>query len=625
MENITAISQPTILQSRLERIQRRILSLSHIENRYPWIRLAVLLAGLILFFFSTRYNSILLSAVTFMGGLTALSITAYLHNQVIEALEKSRLLETFIKQQIARQKLDWDDIPVSPSFTLPSDHPFVNDLQLVGPRSLHQLLNIGVSLGGSQRLLNWLTNRTPDLNLIKRRQNLIQLLKPLFGLQTRLVLASRYVLKHQEHWDGQALIKWLEQDKTNSISSLVLLSLFALSILNISLFILFSVGMLPAYWLFSLVVYFGLQSLCFANIKDLFEDSYHLSSALATFSAVTRELENYPFENNLLAELCAPIRQSTFKPSRLLRRTSIILSAVSLQNNPFLALFLNLLVPWSVFFGFLLNRLKKDLLKVLPSWLEIWYELEALLSLANFSLLNPEYTFPDLIDTPQQAGPVFSTVELGHPLLPAQQRINNNFELSEPGQLDIITGSNMSGKSTFLRTVGINLVLAYAGSVTCSTRFSACLMRLFTCISVSDSLSDGISYFYAEVTRLKQLLDALHTPGLPLLFLIDEIFRGTNNTERRIGSQAYIHALVYQNGVGLISTHDLELTSLAQTVSGVRNFHFKESIANNQMVFDYIIRPGPCPTTNALKIMRLVGLPVPTEDESTHLDAAPIK
>jgi DNA mismatch repair ATPase MutS len=182
------------------------------------------------------------------------------------------------------------------------------------------------------------------------------------------------------------------------------------------------------------------------------------------------------------------------------------------------------------------------------------------------------------------------------------------------GEVVVITGSNMSGKSTFLRTLGINLVLAYAGSTVAARSLALLPLRVFTSMTVTDSLSDGISFFYAEVSRLKLLLDQLNANHpLPMFFLIDEIFRGTNNRERQLGSHAYPQALANKNGVGLISTHDLELVHLAEVIPAVHNYHFREDVKDGHMIFDYCIRQGASPTTNALRIMALAGLPVPLE------------
>jgi DNA mismatch repair ATPase MutS len=187
--------------------------------------------------------------------------------------------------------------------------------------------------------------------------------------------------------------------------------------------------------------------------------------------------------------------------------------------------------------------------------------------------------------------------------------------MQKPGEVALITGSNMSGKSTFLRTVGVNLALAYAGAPVNAAKLDLHLMRLFTCIQVADSLADGFSYFYAEVHRLKRLLDQMKiNDSVPLFYLIDEIFRGTNNRERRIGSRAYVQALANSAGVGIISTHDLELAKLAIESNSILNYNFRDDVIEGKMVFDYCLRPGPSPTTNALKIMELEGLPVDQTD-----------
>ena len=226
--------------------------------------------------------------------------------------------------------------------------------------------------------------------------------------------------------------------------------------------------------------------------------------------------------------------------------------------------------------------------------------------------LNPGYTFPEVLDPPDSDPDViFEAEALGHPLLDDDQKVGNDFAMSRLGDMILITGSNMSGKSTFLRTLGINLCLAYAGGPVDAVRCRTLPFRLFTAINVSDSIGDGISHFYAEVKRLKRLLTAVDDDHhAPLFFLIDEIFRGTNNRERLLGSSAYVRALAGQRATGLISTHDLELTHLADAIDGVRNAHFREDVTNGRLVFDYRLRPGPCPTTNALKIMQMEGLPV---------------
>ena len=231
----------------------------------------------------------------------------------------------------------------------------------------------------------------------------------------------------------------------------------------------------------------------------------------------------------------------------------------------------------------------------------------------GFAHLNPTYTWPVLNGAhtdPQSVG--LMAKSLGHPLIPANQRVANHVEIRGRGRILLVTGSNMSGKSTFLRTVGLNLCLAQAGAPVCAESFEWSWMRLYCCIRISDSLEAGLSYFYAEVKRLRVVLDAVrdHTQP-PVLFLIDEIYKGTNNRERLLGSAAFIRELISSNGLGLISTHDLELAGLGKELASVTNLHFQETVDDGQMQFDFRLRPGPCPTTNALRIMAKEGLPVP--------------
>jgi DNA mismatch repair ATPase MutS len=289
-------------------------------------------------------------------------------------------------------------------------------------------------------------------------------------------------------------------------------------------------------------------------------------------------------------------------------RLKWITAAIGLRSNPILGLLINIVLPWDFLFAFLADRERADASIDFPIWLDSWYRLEAMSSLANLSYLNTNYSFPEINPTSTH---VFLAKGLGHPLIPPNAKVCNDFALPELGQVMIITGSNMSGKSTLLKTIGVNLCLAFAGGPVNATILRTLPFRLHTCMRISDSITDGFSYFYAEVKCLRGLLESLYAnETIPLLYLIDEIFRGTNNREREIGSQAFVQALINRKGIGLIATHDLGLASLAQFSAAVQNYHFRDTVIERQLHFDYKIYPGPCLTSNALKIMALEGLPV---------------
>ena len=615
-----------LLRRHQDRLETHLVRLKGLDNRFTWIRLGAVVSGVLLFLLALGLGKAWLAWAVVLLFLCSFALVVFFHRRLDGARLKTRLRRNWVVTQLARMDLDWDRLPPALAEEMPGlqNHPFAIDLDLIGERSLQHLIDAATSLGGSRRLRSWLLETQPDPQRTLRRQRLVRALQPHAGFRSQLALhgalaggaeAEKSVGKTARRWDGDHLLAWLqEQPQATKSLAAVLILLCGLAFANLALFILNLLGVWPAYWAVSLVVYFAVYGTRFSAAKQLFDEAYELRSILTRFQAVLLFLEGYHFPaGSELEKLLAPYRCTPRCPSRLLRSVEWVLGAGALQNNPIAWFLFNLVVPWDLFFAARLQGLKKRVRAQLPAWLEAWYELEALNSLANYAYLNPEFGYPELLEPGgSENQPVFVGQALGHPLIPDQQRVSNDFELRQLGEMVIISGSNMSGKSTFLRTLGVNLCLAYAGGPVAADSLALVPLRLFTCIHISDSLNDGISYFYAEVRRLKALLDALQGEhATPLFYLIDEIFRGTNNRERQIGSQAYVRALAGAKGVGVISTHDLELVHLADGHSQVRNLHFREEIRQRRMVFDYRLRQGPCPTTNALKIMQAAGLPVP--------------
>ncbi len=455
---------------------------------------------------------------------------------------------------------------------------------------------------------------SPDPEVIIKKQQLVQDITRLSGFRNRLWLLSKIEGNEKDPpLDGQPIIDWLEKKTDHSSLKTLTIWLSILAGVNIILFLVSNLTLFPPLWIISFIFYAGIYLFKYKAYRDLFDEAYDLFTSLSKISRLLLHLENYPYpKGSAIERLCAVFCQPESNPSRQLKKISIIASAASIQRNQFLWLPLNALLPWDLFFAYQLERCKTDLRHLLPVWLDTLYEVEALNSLANYAFLNPDLVFPQIsLNVDQSSKPLLQVQELGHPLLPDETRVCNDFTLAQIGEMAVITGSNMSGKSTFLRTLGVNLRLAYCGSVVVAKAFQAAPVRLFTCIQLSDSLTDGISYFYAEVRRLKVLLDAIETESpYPLFFLIDEIFRGTNHRERQEGSAAYICALTGKHGAGVIATHDLTLADLAEQIDALHNYHFRDDVHDGRMAFDYRIRPGASPTTNALKIMKLEGLPV---------------
>ncbi len=614
-------------ERQIHRLKRRIEELDHISNRYSWIRVAIFFIGLLLsilaFFIVGWWLSLVLVALT----IITFSIVAYYQRQIDRSITRHKLWQKIKSTHRARMQLDWDNIPSVYTPGPQANHPFETDLDITGARSVQQLLNTAISHEGKQRLQSWLLNTVPNLATIRHRQTLVHELAPMTIFRDKLTLKSVLAAKSvAEQLEGKRLLQWLNAQPVSSSLVPLLWGSAALSLLTILLFVANIVGLLPQFWIFSLLC----SLLVFLNTKkqrgDLFDDAYYLRDSFAMLGTIFHYLEKYPYGTHTqLKKLCEPFFTETrHRPSTLLKKVARIASAATLEKNRLLWLIINTLIPWDNYYAYRLQRYKKQIALRLSVWLDTWFELEALNSLATFAYLNPEYILPEVQEalSAQQLQDakcvLFQAHGLGHPLIPIDKKVTNDFVLNELGHIVIITGSNMSGKSTFLRTLGVNLCLAYAGAPVNAHSFQTTLFRIFTCIRVSDSVTDGYSYFYAEVKRLKALLVELEQPySFPLFFLIDEIFKGTNNRERLIGSRAYIKALIGRNCVGVISTHDLELVKLADSIPHVTNAHFREEVIDAHMVFDYLLRPGPSPTTNALKIMQMEGLPVPDTEEAS--------
>lgn len=605
----------SLLENSARRLQKRLDRLDHRSNFYSWVRVGIFFAGVLLSVLAWFLVGWWLALIGATITAVLFAIAAAFHRQIDRSITRHKIWLQILFAQIARIRLEWGSIPVvMPSETQPN-HPFEVDLDITGKHSLLRLLNTATSLEGCQRLRDWLLNTVPDIHTIRKRQQLIQELAPMTIFRNKLLMKSMLASKNvTEQWEGKRLLNWLDTHASRQSLLPLLFASLGLSILTILLFILNMIALIPGYWIITLLIAIVFLFVTKDKRGDLFEDAYFLRDAFDQLRGIFSYLETYRYgEHTHLKELCKPFfANGEQRPSILLQKIARVATAATLQKNMLLWIVLNVLIPWDFYFAHRFNQYKSQVASHLSTWLDIWFELEALNSLANFAYLNPNYTLPEVLpaeDASEQSP--FSAIALGHPLIPEDKKVTNDYAIRNLGEIDLITGSNMSGKSTFLRTVGINLCLAFAGGSVNASCFATSLCRLFTCIKISDSVTESYSYFYAEVRRLKALLTEVEEPdSLPLFFLIDEIFKGTNNRERRLGSEAYISALAGQNSLGIITTHDLDLVKLAEKLPELKNSHFKEDVIDGRMVFDYLLRPGPSPTTNALKIMQMEGLPV---------------
>jgi DNA mismatch repair ATPase MutS len=289
-----------------------------------------------------------------------------------------------------------------------------------------------------------------------------------------------------------------------------------------------------------------------------------------------------------------------------------IISLSDLRHNGIVHVVANFALLWDVWCALLLDRWRKRAGGQARQWLRALGEVEALSSIATFSWEHPAFSWPVVVDSP----PHFEADALGHPLVLDDRRVANDVVLPEPGTALLVTGSNMSGKSTLLRAIGVNAVLALAGAPACARKLRMANMEIMTSMRITDSLEHGVSHFYAELARLKTIVDAV-LAGRPVLFLLDEVLHGTNSRERQIGAKAIVAQLIGRGAVGAVSSHDVGLAELEDESGGrVKNVHFEELATDGRMTFDYVLKPGVVTSGNALRLMRHIGLAVELpEDE----------
>ena len=593
----------------IARLNSRKIYLQSISRKYSNFRLVIFVSEIIIFFvlfFTVLDAAALISiAVFFM----VFAVTAHNHNMLERRIKKLELWIKIKTTHLARLNLDWNGIPSLNNFPQKPDTNEI-DLDITGNESLLQLINTGTSLQSKSLLREWLNSKPHHANEIIERQGLVKELIPMTLFRDKLALNS--ILSSKLEFDGEMLNMLLsKKDVIPNKLKIIFAALTVLAPLNVLLFVLFLLNLLPAYWGITTLIYISLFRYSNKEKDKILDEAEAISDELRKIEGVFRFLERYKYKiGSKLSVLCKPFKTSGQQPSFLINKLKSSVEILRMRKgNPFVWNLIRIIFPVDIFYKLRLKKYKHFVEGEFNNWIDAWYKLEALCSLANFAYLNPDYTFPKIIKN-EEGKIIFKGRQIGHPLIKNENKVCNDFSFKPDGGIALITGSNMSGKSTFIRTLGISLSLAYAGSVVNADGLEISHFNLFTCIRVNDSLSDGISFFYAEVKRLKALLDEIEKSGCPVFFLIDEIFRGTNNIERLKGSSTLIKKLAETNAVGAVATHDLELVKLSEKNSKLKNYHFKEDIKDGKMIFNYKLNDGPCPTTNALKIMKIEGLPV---------------
>jgi len=587
-----------------DKLQSRLKYYGKVSEKFSKYRLFIFLIGLAVTI-SAFYADKAAGWLILVLSTAVFSVTVHLHNVLLAKMKKFNLFIKIKNSHLARMKFDWNDFPAAGNPVLPPENSLARDLDILGEKSLHRLIDVSVSEEGSKLIADVLTDTEPDPDSIIEIQKLVKEIYMLPSFIDKILMKAE--LFSSKKINCERLKAFFETAADKPLPSWVFPLNFLFILTYLTLFMLSLFDVTGSIWIAIFIIYFFVYSLNAKKISKVFSEAADIEHQLKKYSSivffVNSRLETLKRSSPELHDF---LHYSIGTSAKKLQELRKYVNLIVIRENQLVRLLLNVLFPYDVFVFSKFIRISSVIKENIPIWLNHFNRLELFLSLGNFARLNPDFTFPEIVKN--QEG-VFHAFELGHPLIERDLKICNDFSLKKENEIVLITGSNMSGKSTFIKTIGINLCLAYSGAPVNADKMTLSVFELFTCIKISDSVSDGISYFYAEVKKLKQLLDELKTAGRrEIFYLIDEIFKGTNNRERLEGSREFIKTISGLNGTGFITTHDLELVNLASEIHTICNYHFREEIVDSRMEFDYKIHEGPCPTTNALKIMKMEGL-----------------
>ena len=584
------------------RIAQRELERERRGKKVSWVsyaRLLVFVAGVATAWFVWETDS--LPWPWLLAPAAAFALLMSWHARLYEGLRQAERSEKFYTRGLARLRDEWAGSGNQGVSFVDARHPYASDLDIFGSGSLFELLATTESPWGANTLAEWLLSpASPEV--VRQRQEAVAELAPLVELREDIA---------REHDDAvemvnpETLSKWAVEPSvlTYRRARLVALVLGALSFVA-------GIGWLASWWtrlpFVSLIAISGLFAIAFRpQVRSVLTAVEDPASALGVLSMLLERLEGEGFSSPLLVALQEALVSDGEPASREIRRLRRLVDYLDARRNQLFAPFAAILL-WGTQFAFAIESWRQSSGPHVPRWLSAVSDLDALLALATYSFEHPDDPFPTIRDD----GAVYAAKGLGHPLIPQARLVRNDVGFGEDLRLLVVSGSNMSGKSTLLRAVGINTVLAFAGAPVRATRLELSPFAVAASIRIVDSLQDGVSHFYAEILRLRQVLE-LTSGGTPVLFLLDEILHGTNSHDRRIGAEAVVRGLVDRGAIGLITTHDLALSKMADAMGKAgTNVHFEDQIVDGKIQFDYVMREGVVTKSNALDLMRSVGLEV---------------
>lgn len=577
-------------------------------NKISNLRLSAFIAGIGLTAFFFIIKLYIVMAAIFIAFMVSFIYLMVLHDKMFKAKRYSSILIKINEDSLKRLAGEWDTFTDDGRDFLDSNHDYSYDLDIFGNRSMFQWINVANTYLGRKALCGLLSGSSKDAVRIKMRQEAVSELALKLKWRQRFLAEGLVVSSSMKNPDN--LISWANEEHAFYRKPWLGITVKVLPAITISSILLAAfTSKVPLYIpvLLIIIQYFILR---YKRLErhEIFNTADKYNKDIGVYYKMLKLFENKKFEAPIINEISNKMAGKTGKPAyEQVNGLAKIIDSISNRNVPFYFVF-NILMLWDYHNMIALERWKDSSGRYLQSWLEGIGEVEALASIAIIRHDNPDWVMPEISDGEKN---VFEAIGMGHPLI-TSNRICNDLDFNTPTKVLLITGSNMSGKSTLLRTAGINLVLAYTGAPVCAQVFRASVMDIHSCMRVSDDLGKSISSFYAELLRIKDILKEAKE-GKKVFFLLDEIFKGTNSRDRHTGARVLIEELCKTKSIGMVSTHDFELCDLEQKNTKIRNYHFEEYYKDNKIYFDYKLRKGVSTTRNAIYLMKMAGIDI---DES---------
>lgn len=578
-----------------------IQEISKLRNKsrlLSWVRLFVFLG-----FLAAVIAGFSVSASIFWAAGLILIMFIYLlvyHEKVQAGIRYNETYASVLSDELSSIEYKY---PFEPGDKyIDASHPFTYDLDIFGHDSLFGSLNRTATSHGSDRLADIFINPLKDNVTIANRQKAVA---ELSGKKEWLLRFRTYgILGKTTETSEAELLSWINSKPLFSSAAFTIL-LWLTPVVSILMTILLATGYINAgTFILYLSVPLTISGVFAARITRRHMQVSRKASMLDNYANRLKMLEKETFSSTGMQHICESIKHQNKPASHAIKKLSRIISSMDARLNWLMWIILNFLLLWDIRQMQRLENWQHEYKDDLEKWFEALAETESLGSLAGFYILNPRFIFPEIAKDPLSV----NAIEAGHPLIPLNRRINNNILIKGRGNFNIITGANMAGKSTYLRTTGVNLVLAMAGAPVCAEKFVFYPAVLYTSLHTVDSLSGNKSYFFAELERLKLIIDTLNK-GEEIYVFLDEILKGTNSYDKQHGSKALLKQLITLGTSGMIATHDLDLGQLEQSFpDNINNFSFEAVIKETELYFDYKLNAGIAKNMNATFLMKQMGI-----------------